>query len=273
MARKKQTARQKANGVVGCGLLLVLLVVGVQFLPDFIQRWNSEPFTRPTRTPHPNAFTSVPSARTTRVSSTIGRTNTPAPSATIDLLMMTREGIEFYGVTFEPSFDFLIAQGDFDLHDCPQFGCDVVGTVEIGKRITVAGGVVGESMEGFEGWIIFEDDGRLSYAHLYQVLPMEATAQAYQTASPTPNESDYGQRIDTAEEWIVLTNDVDFRSCPLLSCDVVREAQKDERVLGVGIISGEIANDISFSIWAIVRFDDVELFAPMSDVFPPDEGE
>lgn len=104
------------------------------------------------------------------------------------------------------------------------------------------------------------------------ILQSTPTPRAVASPTPTVNTPSY-RRIETAEEWVVLPNDVDFRSCPLLNCDVVREAQKDERVLGVGFISGEVANRISFDMWAIVRFDDVELFAPMSDVLPPDEGE
>lgn len=85
--------------------------------------------------------------------------------------------------------------------------------------------------------------------------------------TPTVNTPSY-RRIETTDEWLWLPNDVDFRSCPLLSCDVVKESEKESRILAVGFIVGEVANDISFDMWAIVRFDDVELFAPMSDVFP-----
>ena len=242
MARKKQTAKEQAQGL-GCLVVIGLAVV-------------------------------------VYASSNRGGASSPTLGVTNDPIMLTRERIPDYGVRVDVEQDFVIAQANVDLHNCPQFGCDVVGTAVAGERLELVGMIAGEPLNDFDGWFEIENDKRPLYAHLHMVMPMDATAQAnrtpsptFDTPTPTVNAPNYGSRIDTAEEWVSLPNDVDFRSCPLLSCDVVREAQKDERVLGVGFVSGEIANDISFDMWAIVRFGDVELFAPMSDVFPPEDGE
>jgi len=87
--------------------------------------------------------------------------------------------------------------------------------------------------------------------------------------SPTPNAPNFGQKVETADEWVVLPEGVQFRRCPLMSCGVVATAGEDTRALIIRLESGEVVRGIE--LWAVARIDDNEVYAPMADVFPQDD--
>jgi len=239
MARNQNKA---VNGVVGCFLLLVLLVVGVNFLPDFIKRWNSEPFTIPTSTPRPDAFTSVPSAR---VVTTATRTNTPAPSPT-------------FGWTKVP-YDYSSAttEGRADLRTCPELICDVVVSVDAGHLLRIAHLVLGGRVDGNGDWFEVNHDGQLLYVPVVEVFTDTVTRMAL-TASV----------IDVDDEMVAMPVDVVFYQCPQLDCVEAGTIPQGQRMLITRMVAGEMVGGIVLWVVAVDRDGD-EAYAPMVYVFPP----
>lgn len=171
----------------------------------------------------------------------------PVTTTTTDPILLTRESIEFYGVTFEAP-DSVISQADFELRSCPQFGCDVVGTIEAGQRVNVVAGVVGESRDGFEGWIITEINDRVRYAHLYDVLPMDATAQANITPSPTPSNNG---RFELTPTLLPIVADTPLCDEPKNDCNVLADLVVGDVVVTFAFVDGD------GGVWVQVNYNNV----------------
>lgn len=190
---------------------------------------------------------------------------------TTEPILLTRTHIPNYGVRVDVDQDFVIAQADVDLRNCPQFGCDVVETVVAGERLELVGMIAGESLNGFEGWFEIEDDKRPLYAHLHLVMPMDATAQAGVTPTPSPTNdrrfvtprpsntprvaptlaptSDEAVEDVTDFSATMYANDnAIIRACASTTCQNLGRVDAGSAVVVTGIVDGEIV-ETGYTIW------------------------
>lgn len=86
------------------------------------------------------------------------------------------------------------------------------------------------------------------------------------TPPPTPNAPNYGQKVDVADEWVIIPEGVQFRRCPLVECGVIATAGDNEKALITRMQAGEIVDGVE--LWVVANIDDTEAFAPMVYVFP-----
>jgi hypothetical protein len=85
--------------------------------------------------------------------------------------------------------------------------------------------------------------------------------------SPTPNAPNYGQQIDTTDEWVIIPEGVEFKQCPQVGCSVVATAGDNDRAFIIRMQAGEVVDGIE--LWVVADINGAEGFAPMVYVFPP----
>jgi hypothetical protein len=99
------------------------------------------------------------------------------------------------------------------------------------------------------------------------LIVLAVVIYAASNRTPSLTTESYGQRIDTAHEWVIIPEGVVFRVCPHLYCAVAGVVGDNERAFIIGMISGEVVDDIE--LWVIARADDGgEAYAPMVYAMP-----